>query len=118
MALNEIYRDAYSLSYSFGTVNPAIASGDFVFVSVGLRGVAETAAAVRLDGTFHATLRHVGVFEGDLTGAVAVGAPIYLAAAATKGRSLTTTVTGNNLVGYAVRAKGTGAGKVWVRVNN
>ena len=52
--------------------------------------------------------------------AVAVGAAIYLASAATRGTALTTdSDTGSNeLVGYAIEAKGAVAGNVKVRINN
>lgn len=118
MALNEVFRNADELSYSFGTSNPNIASGDFVFITAGLKGVAETASALRPDGTYRATIRHIGVFTGTTADAVTVGAPIYLAGAATKGTALTTTATSNNLVGYAIAAKGAGAGTIAVRINN
>jgi len=51
---------------------------------------------------------------------VTVGAAIYLASGATYGTALTTdSDTGNNeLVGYAVKAKGAVAGDVHVRINN
>lgn len=119
MALNEIYKDAFSLSYSLGAADPAIVSGNFVVID-GIRGVAETDAALRADGNYWVTLRHVGVFTGTSADAVTVGAPIYLAAAATKGTALTTAAGAgaNELVGYAIEAKGAGAGNVKVRVNN
>lgn len=119
MALNQIYANADSLSYNLGAVNPAIVSGEFVVID-GIRGVAETDAAVRADGNYWVTLRHVGVFAGTTADAVTVGAPIYLAAAATNGTALTTNAAAgaNELVGYAIAAKGAVAGDVWVRVNN
>lgn len=118
MATNEIYKDGFSLSYSFGSSDPGIVSGEFVFITADLRGVAETDAALRSDGDYWATIRHIGVFSGTTADAVTVGAPLYLAAAATNGTALTTTATGNNLVGYAIQAKGAGAGNVAVRINN
>ena len=117
MALNEIYKDADSLSYNFGSSDPSISSGDFVVIG-GIRGVAETDAVQRADGDYWATVRHVGVFTGTTADAVTVGAAIYLASAATSGTALTTTATSNELVGYAIEAKGAGAGNVKVRVNN
>lgn len=116
MALNEIYKDAFSLSYSLGAADPGIVSGEFVVID-GIRGVAETDAVLR-DGNYWVTLRHIGVFTGTTADAVTVGDPIYLAAAATNGSALTITATGNLLVGYAIEAKAAGAGNVKVRVNN
>lgn len=115
MALNEVYKDADSLVYE---VNSAVESGDFVWLSAGIRGVAETDAKEGDDGNHYATLRHTGVFIGQTADAVTLGAAIYLASAATYGDALTTTVGSNKLVGYAVKAKGAGAGDVHVRINN
>lgn len=119
MALNQIYKDADGLSYNLGSANPAIVSGDFVVLG-SIRGVAETDAELRADGNYWVTLRHVGVFAGTTAAAVTVGAPLYIAAGATKGQALVTTdnAGANKLVGYAVAAKGAVAGDVWVRVNN
>lgn len=118
MALNEIYKDGDSLPINFGTSDPGIASGEFVSITTNLYGVAETTATERPDGDWYATIRFTGVFAGTTSDAVTVGAPIYLASAATNGTALTTTSLGNQLVGYAVAPKGSGAGSVWVRVNN
>ena len=115
MALNEIYKDGNSLNY---VVNQNVESGDFVWVSAGIRGVAETDAELGADGSYYATIRHIGVFRGTTADAVTVGAAIYLASAATFGTALTTTVGSNKLVGYAIRAKGAVAGDVFVRINN
>lgn len=117
MALNQIYKDADGLSYNLGSVDPGIASGDFVVLG-GIVGAAETDAELRADGNYWVTLRHVGVFAGTTADAVDVGDAIYLAAAATSGTALTITDVGNQLVGYAIAAKGAVAGDVWVRVNN
>ena len=119
MALNEIYRDGDSLPINFGTTDPGVASGEFVVVG-SLRGVAETTATERPDGDWYATVRFKGVFEATTADAVTVGAPIYLAAAATNGTAVTTSSGSgaNFLVGYAVNSKGAGAGDIWVRVNN
>jgi predicted RecA/RadA family phage recombinase len=115
MALNEIYKDGNSLNY---VVNQNVESGDFVWVSAGIRGVAETDAELGADGSYYATIRHIGVFRGTTADAVTVGAAIYLASAATFGTALTTTVGSNKLVGYAIKAKGAVAGDVHVRINN
>ena len=116
MALNEVYKEADSLNYA---VNAAVNSGDFVVLG-GIVGVAEIDAKLGADGDYYATLRHKGVFTGTTADAVTVGAPIYLADAATFGTALTTdSDTGaNELVGYAIRAKDAVAGDVHVRINN
>ena len=116
MALNEVYANGESINY---VVNQNVASGDFVVLD-GIRGVAETSAALGDDAAYYATIRHIGVFTGTTADAVTVGAPIYLASAATYGTALTTdSDTGSNeLVGYAVKAKGAVAGDVLVRINN
>ena len=118
MATNEVYRDGFSLPYNFGTSDPGIVSGEFVSIVAGLRGVAETDAVERADGDWWATIRLVGVFTGTTADAVTVGAPIYLASAATNGTALTTTASSNRQVGTAYLPKGAGAGLVYVRINN
>jgi predicted RecA/RadA family phage recombinase len=127
MAINEIYKEADSLVYA---VNSAVVAGDFVVLSgvnastsaTGIVGVAETSAKLAADTNYYATLRHEGVFTGTTadTSAFAVGAPLYLASAATYGTSLTATGTSNKFVGYAYKAKGstTGTQTVYVRINN
>jgi predicted RecA/RadA family phage recombinase len=114
MALNEVYANGESINY---VVNSAVESGDFVVLG-GIVGVAETDAVEGADGDDYATLRHIGVFRGTTADAVTVGAAIYLASEATFGTALTTTSTDNELVGYAVKAKGAVAGDVFVRINN
>lgn len=114
MAVNEVYANADSLNYA---VNSATVAGDFVVLG-GLVGVAETSAKVASDGNYYATLRHVGVFTGTTSEAVAIGDALYLASAATRGTALTKTASGNKLVGYAIKAKGATAGNVAVRINN
>jgi predicted RecA/RadA family phage recombinase len=115
MALNEVYKDAQSISY---VVNQSVESGDFVWLTAGIRGVAETDAELGADGSYYATIRHSGVFTGTTADAVTVGAAIYLASAATFGTALTTTAGSNKLVGYAIKAKSGVAGDVFVRINN
>lgn len=114
MALNEVYANGESVNYP---VNQNVASGDFVVLG-GIVGVAETDAILGADAAYHATLRHIGVFTGTTSDAVAVGDAIYLASAATYGTALTTTSTSNEFVGYAIEAKGAVAGDVKVRINN
>lgn len=116
MALNEVYANGESLNY---VVNSAVESGDFVVLG-GIVGVAETDAEVGPDTLSYSTLRHIGVFRGTTAVAVTVGAAIYLAAGATYGTALTTDDDegDNELVGYAIRAKGAVAGDVFVRINN
>lgn len=115
MALNEVYKDAVSLNY---VVDQNVESGDFVWLSAGIRGVAETDAELGDDASYYATIRHTGVFRGTTADAVTLGVPLYLASAATYGTALTTTAGSNKLVGYAIKAKGAGAGDVFVRINN
>jgi predicted RecA/RadA family phage recombinase len=115
MALNEVYKDGHSLNY---VVNQNVESGDFVWLSAGIRGVAETDAELGADGSYYATIRHIGVFRGTTADSAAVGVPLYLASAATFGTALTTTAGSNKLVGYAIKAKGAVAGDVHVRINN
>ena len=127
MALNEVYAEAESLSY---VVPSATVSGDFVVLggvnastsATGIVGVAEVSAKLGADTNYYATLRHQGVFTGTTqdTSAIAVGAPLYLASAATRGVALTATATSNKFVGYAVTAKGstTGTQTIAVRINN
>ena len=117
MALNEILRDGFRFSVSFGAVDPAVESGDFVVLD-GIRGVAETDSRLGDNGDYVASISTIGVYAGTTADAVAVGEAVYLAAAATAGTALTVTALGNELVGYAIAAKGAGAGDVWVRVNN
>ena len=114
MATNEYITNADSLNYP---VDADVVSGDFVVLG-SLRGVAEVVATEGDDGVFYCTLRHVGVFIGTTADAVTVGAPLYLAGGETFGQALTTTATDNELVGHAYRAKGAGAGNVYVRINN
>lgn len=57
-----------------------------------------------------------GIHRFSLTGAVTVGAPIYAVTADLPGGTSTvqTSATSATFIGYAVEAKGTGAGQVWV----
>ena len=114
MALNEVYANGESINY---VVPSATVTGDFVVLG-GIVGVAETSAALGSDSAYHATLRHIGVFTGTTSEAVAVGDALYLASAATRGTALTKTVGSNKFVGYAIEAKGAVAGNVKVRINN
>lgn len=114
MAINEVYANGDSLQYP---VNSAVVSGDFVVLG-GIVGVAEV-VKVGADTNTYATLRHVGVFTGTITGTVSVGDALYLNSAATYGSVLTKTSSGNKFVGYAYEAKASsGAGAVAVRINN
>ena len=114
MAVNEVYAEGFSLNYP---VNSATKSGDFVVLG-GIVGVAEVDAKLGDDTNYYATLRHIGVFTGTTSEAVAVGDALYLASAATRGTALTKTASGNKFVGYAIKAKGAVAGPVAVRINN
>lgn len=122
MALNEIFKDADSLSYPVaGTVK----SGDLVAVG-GVIGVAETDAREARDvsGGYVATLRHVGVFEFESkdAGAVSVGDIVYGVPADLAAGTKEVTVdddSGTNVpVGVVYRGKAAGAGPVYVRINN
>jgi predicted RecA/RadA family phage recombinase len=117
MALNEVYKDADSLVYE---VDEAVESGDFVILGGNIRGVAETDAAEGDDGDWYATLRHVGVFLGTSNDAFTLGAPVYLASGVAFGTIVTNSSNSgaNGRVGYAAKAKGAGAGNVFVRINN
>ena len=116
MALNEVYVNGESLNYE---VDENVESGDFVVLG-GIVGVAETSAKEGDDSNHYATLRHIGVFRGETSDAVDVGEALYLADEETFGTALTTDDNGgdNFLVGYAIKAKGAGAGDVMVRINN
>lgn len=129
MALNEILRDGFSVSYSFGSSDPGILSGDFTTVGTvapgGLHGVAETSSELRPDGSYWATVRHIGVFEANtsVTGAIARGALLYITAASAPSNIVVTNdaaAGANFLIGRAAEAKGstTGVQKIKVRVNN
>ena len=125
MALNEIYRDGEAIAYK---VNSAVESGMFVVLggtagatdaaATGIVGVAETDAVLGADGSYYATLRHIGVFTGTTASATTPGTALYLASAATYGTALTTTATANFYVGHAINTKGATAGEAFVRVNN
>lgn len=58
-----------------------------------------------------ATVDLVGCYVQTVTGAVAVGAPVYI----TAGGVLTATLTGNTLWGYALTPTGAGPGPATVR---
>ena len=125
MALNEVYKNADSISYR---VNSAVRSGMFVVLggtagatgaaATGVRGVAETDAILGADGYYYATIRHIGAFNGTTAAATSPGTALYLASAATYGTALSTTATSNYFVGYAIDTKGATAGDVAVRINN
>jgi len=129
MALNEILRDGFSVSYSFGTSDPGIVSGDFVSLEASapgtLFGVAEIDATLRENGTYCASVRHIGVFGATTTdtAAIARGAKLYITAANAPGSAVVTAAAAagaNFLIGVAAEAKGstTGSQPIKVRVNN
>ena len=125
MALNEVYKDGFSLSYK---VNSAVESGMFVALGgtpggasgsqTGIVGVAETDAELAADGNYYATLRTIGVFRGTTASSTVPGKDMYLASGATFGTALTTTVGSNHFVGHAINTKDATAGETFVRVNN
>jgi len=114
MALNEVYKDAFSVEYQ---VNTAVRSGMFVHLN-GLHGVAETDAKVGADTNHYATIRQIGVFRGTTADATAIGDALYIAGEALWGTALTTTATDNFFVGRAAAVKTGTAGTVLVRINN
>lgn len=97
MALNEVKRDAFSISVP---VTSAVESEDLVGFNSGLVGVAETDAKLAEDGvTYRASIRTIGVFRipvgsasnPSIGNAVFIsppvagpGAPVTLAATGTK----------------------------------
>jgi len=116
MALNEVYANGESINY---VVQSSVTSGDFVSLNGNIVGVAETDAALGSDGSYYATLRHVGVFTGTTSDAVALGEALYIAGGVSHGKALITDGSVEDFfVGYAIEAKGAVAGNVKVRINN
>ncbi|MGR3464083.1 DUF2190 family protein [Limimaricola sp.] len=88
----------------------AVFSGQGVIVGA-LFGVAATDAVTGED----VAISTMGVFElPKASGAIAVGAKVYWIAA---DKTVTTTATGNTLIGAAIEAAATGAATVRVRLN-
>lgn len=78
MALNEIKRDADSISVN---VTNAVESGDLVAFNSGLCGVAETDAKLNEDGaTYSATIRTAGIFNlpAGSAGTPATGEAVFI----------------------------------------
>lgn len=107
-------------SESVPVVDTAV-SGDLIRCAH-LIGVAEINAEEGRDGVFYTTLALEGVANLPITGAVTVGQVVYTTTAHTAGQpgvvaTLTTTAGAGALpVGIATRAKGTGAGTVWLKL--
>jgi len=101
MAVNEVYNDADSLSLP---VLAGTLTGGSVKVGA-LMGVALTNRATATDigggnAIGNATVALKGVYRFNVVGAIAgVGDPVYIVAA---DNTLTATVTGNTLFGFAV----------------
>lgn len=99
----------------------AVVSGNLVRVG-SMVGVAEINAEEGRDGVFYTTLALEGIANLPITGAVTVGQALYTTTAHTAGNpgvvaTLTTTsAAGARPVGIATRAKGSGAGTVWVKL--
>lgn len=105
MALNEIYAVANSLVFP---VADTVKSGDLVQVGQ-VVGVAEHDAKEGEDGNTYATLKLTGAFKFETADTASVGAKVYLTSAG----AVTTTSTGNKLIGHAIKA---GTGYVVVRL--
>jgi predicted RecA/RadA family phage recombinase len=132
MARNEVFRDADYLSLPVPT---GTLSGAPVRIG-GLNGVAQTnegsvdkarrvsynpgyvgpdSASGNEDGYASVALKGAWRFPFAAgVGAVAIGDPIYI----TSANVLNATASGNNLYGYAISAKASGAGTVIVRIAN
>lgn len=85
MALNEIKRDAFSISIACGTT---VDSGELVALASGLAGVAEVDAKLAEDGTtYRTTIRTIGIFSipvgSAATPAIGEAAVVTLPAAGT-----------------------------------
>lgn len=105
MALNEIYAVANSLSFE---VASTVESGDLVQVGE-LVGIAEHDAKLKENGDYYTTLKLTGAFKLDTADTVDPGDKVYVTSAG----AVTTTSTGNKLIGHAIKA---GTGYVVVRL--
>jgi hypothetical protein len=129
MATNEVFKNADYLSLPVPTGTLA---GSPVKIG-GLNGVTQTSEATVIvppmfpnytgpaspsgNEAGYASVALKGAFNlpfASGVGAVAVGDPIYI----TSGNVLNITSSGNQLFGYALSAKASGAGNVIVRLNN
>ena len=126
MAKNQVFKyvDTLSLPVPEGTK-----SGEPVVINaaIGLVGVAETNRGTRNDtgadswnedwnggnGEGYATVGLKGAYRIPVTGAVAVGDPVYV----TGSRTLTATAGTNVRFGWAYEAKGTGTGEITVVID-
>ncbi|AGY47165.1 head decoration [Clavibacter phage CN1A] len=120
MAVRERYDQVDSLEYK---VAEGIKSGDPVILPSGVFGVAEIDAWKGFDGVFRTTIRTVGVFGFDYTGAVTENAAVYAApptsgVIAVKATLALASAAGNRQVGTAHEPKGSGAGVLYVRFTN
>lgn len=96
-------------------VPEATASGDLVRVG-DLTGIAEIDAFEGPDGNFYTTVALEGIAHAPLSAAATVGQALYVSAAGPGTVTLTATAAGSKPVGYAVRAKASGAGEVWFKL--
>lgn len=93
-----------------------VKSGDLVRVGE-LVGIAEIDAFLGGDDTtFFTTVALEGIAHAPLTAAVTPGQALYVSAAGPGTVALSATAAGNKPVGYAVRAKTSGAGEVWFKL--
>ncbi len=99
----------------------AVVSGNLVRVG-NIVGIAQQNAELGRDGLYYSTLALEGIAHHTITGAVTVGQALYTTTAHTAGNpgvvaTLTTTsAAGARPVGYATRAKGSGAGEVFFKL--
>lgn len=125
MATNEIFRDADSLSLPVPTgtlagaplrigILNAVAitnEGSVVNADNKVYGISQPTGGIGNKPGF-ASVQTSGAFRVPVSGARAVGDPVYITGAG----ALTGTATGNFLWGTALRAKGTGVGDLIVRL--
>lgn len=120
MAVRERYDQVDSLEYK---VAEGIKSGDPVIFPDGLFGVAEVDAIKGFDNVFRTTVRAVGVFGFDYTGAVTERAAVYATTPTSgvlgvKADLSTASGAGKVQVGAAHEPKPAGAGVLYVRFTN
>ena len=111
MATTEGHRDARFLSLP---VDADTVSGTAVLIG-SLVGVTLTDEGADGNADGYATVdtgARTGSHRLTVTGALTVGAPVYITSAG----ALTATATGNTLFGYALEAKGSGDGEVLVKL--
>lgn len=122
MALNEVFKEGNHLSLPvpnntasgtplrIGVLN-AVAETDEGGLTAVVNGITQATGGVGNADNF-ASVSLVGAWDLTVTGALTVGQAVYITGAG----ALTATATGNFLFGAALRAKGSGAGVVLVKV--